>query len=264
MTRSRLAGAALRAHVALVFAFVLAPIALCVAFSFNADRFPTLPLGGFTLEWYRAVWDDPDVWEAAANSLVVSLSTAAIATAIGFATAYTDHRFGFRLKGAYLALALLPPTVPLVILALAMLAWLSRLGLSGTLSGIVAAHSVLTAPFAMAIVRLRLAQMDPSLEAAARNLGASEWRAMGTVVLPFCRPALVAAFCLTAAVSFDEFVIAWFVSGLQKTLPVHVLEIVQGTIDPRVNAIGSLVFVASATLVGAAQLLVMARESARR
>lgn len=247
-------------HLAAVFAFVFAPIALGVAFSFDADRFPTLPIGETTLDWYRAVWADPDVWTAAANSLTVALSTAAIATTIGFATAYTDYRFGFRFKGAYLALSLLPPTIPLIILALAMLAWLSRIGFSGTLFGLIAAHSVLTAPFAMAIVRLRLSQMDESLEAAARNLGASEWRAMGAVVLPFCRPALVAAACLTAAVSFDEFTIAWFVSGLQKTVPVFVLEIVQGSIDPRVNAIGSMVFATSMTLVALAQFLVIARE----
>jgi spermidine/putrescine transport system permease protein len=193
------------------------------------------------------------------RSLAVSLAVAVIATGLGFATAYTDYRFGFRFKGAYLALALLPPTIPLVILALAMLAWFSRLGLSGQLGAVIIAHSVLTAPFAMAIIRLRLEQMDPALEAAAWNLGAGPWTAMRHVILPFCRPAIIAAACLTAAVSFDEFVIAWFVSGLEKTVPVHILEIVQGNIDPQVNAIGSLVFVTSMVLVASAQGFSMLR-----
>ncbi|MEM6944184.1 MAG: ABC transporter permease subunit, partial [Pseudomonadota bacterium] len=130
---------------------------------------------------------------------------------------------------------------------------------SGQLWSVIFAHSVLTSPFAMAIIRLRLEQMDPALEAAAWNLGASEWRAMGTVVLPFCRPAIIAAACLTAAVSFDEFTIAWFVSGLEKTIPVHILEIVQGNIDPQVNAIGSLVFITSMVLVAMAQIFSMLR-----
>ncbi|MEM6488621.1 MAG: ABC transporter permease [Pseudomonadota bacterium] len=250
---------ALGLYVGAVFVFVFAPILFSMVFSFNSDRFPTIPLGDFTLQWYRTVWADPDVWTAAGNSLVVSLSTAAIATGIGFATAYTDFRFGFRFKSAYLALALLPPTIPLIILALATLAWFSRIGLSGSLFAVIAAHSVLTAPFAMAIIRLRLNQMDESLEAAAWNLGASDWRALLTVILPFCRPAIVAAACLTAAVSFDEFTIAWFVSGLNKTIPVHILEIVQGNIDPQVNAIGTVVFVTSMLLVGLAQLLVAFR-----
>ncbi|MEM7498632.1 MAG: ABC transporter permease [Pseudomonadota bacterium] len=264
MKRNAALGWALGIYVGAIFVFVFAPIVLSMIFSFNSDRFPTIPLGSFTLEWYETVWADPDVWTAAVNSLTVSLSSAAIATTIGFATAYTDYRFGFRFKSGYLALALLPPTIPLIILALANLAWFSKIGLSGSLYAIVAAHSVLTAPFAMAIIRLRLNQMDASLEAAAWNLGASEWRAMQTVILPFCRPAIVAAACLTAAVSFDEFTIAWFVSGLNKTIPVHVLEIVQGNIDPQVNAIGSMVFATSMLLVGLAQLLFMFRPGEKR
>ncbi|MEO0763377.1 MAG: ABC transporter permease [Pseudomonadota bacterium] len=254
---ARLLPLALAVWTAAVFAFVFAPIAASVVFSFNSDRFPTIPLGEFTWTWYETVWADPDAWTSTLNSLQVSLASSAIATALGFATAYTDFRFGFRFKPAYLALALLPPTIPLIILALASLAWFSRIGLSGTLWAVIAAHAVLTAPFAMAIIRLRLSQMDASLEAAAWNLGASEARALREVILPFCRPAIISAFCLTAAVSFDEFTIAWFVSGLEKTIPVHVLEIVQGNIDPQVNAIGSMVFGASMALVALAQLVFM-------
>ena len=92
---------------------------------------------------------------------------------MGSATAYTDYRFNFRFKSPYLALILLPPTIPLIIMALAMLAWLSWIGASGQLWSVVIAHSVLTAPFAMAVIRLRLNQIDPNLEAAAWNLGAS-------------------------------------------------------------------------------------------
>ncbi|MGI9523825.1 MAG: ABC transporter permease, partial [Hyphomicrobiaceae bacterium] len=120
---------------------------------------------------------------------------------------------------------------------------------------------VLTAPFAMAIIRLRLHQMDPDLEAAAWNLGASEWRAMRNVIIPFCGPAIASAACLTAAVSFDEFAVAWFVSGLNKTIPVVILEIVQGNIDPQVNAIGSCVFIVSISLVVISQVLFLSRRS---
>jgi spermidine/putrescine transport system permease protein len=195
------------------------------------------------------------------TSIIVSISTACLATFIGFCTAYTDYRYGFRFKGAYLALALLPPTIPLIILALAMLAWFSRIGASGQVWSIIIAHTVLCSPFAMAIIRLRLQQMDRNLEAAAWNLGASEWRSMGQVVLPFTQPAIISALCLTAAVSFDEFAVAWFVSGLNKTVPVIILEIVTGNIDPQVNAIGTFVFITSITLVVIAQILIMARES---
>ena len=244
---------------AVVFVFIFAPIAFSVIVSFNSDRFPTIPLGSFTTHWYETILSDPDVWEAARNSVIVSVSTSILATLLGFCTAYTDYRFNFRFKGPYLALVLLPPTIPLIIMALAMLAWFSKIGVSGQLYAIIIAHTVLTAPFAMAIIRLRLNQMDPALEAAARNLGASEWRTVREVIIPFCRPAILSAACLTAAVSFDEFAVAWFVSGLNKTVPVIILEIVQGNIDPQVNAIGTFVFATSMTLVILAQLVFIAR-----
>ncbi|MGI9406842.1 MAG: ABC transporter permease, partial [Hyphomicrobiaceae bacterium] len=210
--------------------------------------------------WYEAILADPNVWDALRVSAITSVAVSLISTFIGFCTAYTDFRYRFFGKTGYLALALLPPTIPLVIMGLAMLAWLSRIGMSGHLYSIVIAHVVMCTPFAMAIIRLRLAQMDPSLEAAAWNLGASNWRAMRTVIIPFTLPAIVSAMCLTAAVSFDEFAVAWFISGLNKSVPVVILEILRGQVDPRINAIGTFVFLTSMTLVIIAQVLIMTRQ----
>lgn len=257
MNSERVSGWILKAYLLVIFLFVFAPIIASVIFSFNSQRFPTIPLGSFSLEWYEKIFNDADVWTAARTSVIVAICTSVLSTCIGFATAYTDYRYQFRFKGLFLALALLPPTVPLIILALAMLAWFSKIGISGQISSIIFAHTVLCTPFAMAIIRLRLSQMDENLEAAAWNLGASQWATMRAVILPFARPAIIASLCLTAAVSFDEFAVAWFVSGLNKTIPVVILEIVQGNIDPQVNAIGTLVFVTSMTLVIIAQVLIM-------
>ena len=261
MRSSALLTGVLRGYTLLLFIFIFAPIVFSVIFSFNSARFPTISLESFTWHWYETIWNDPDVWQALRNSAIVSLCTSVLATALGFATAYTDYRYNFRFKSAYLALVLLPPTIPLIIMALAMLAWFSKIGASGELWSIIIAHTVLAAPFAMAIIRLRLNQMDRDLESAAWNLGASEWRTMREVIVPFCRPAIISAAFLTAAVSFDEFAIAWFVSGLNKTVPVLILEIVQGNIDPQVNAIGTFVFLVSITLVIAAQVFFSIRQS---
>ena len=245
----------LRVYLIAIFIFVFTPIITSLIFSFNSDRFATIPLGSFTIKWYQLIVSDPDVWEAAVTSVIVAVSSAVISTFIGFCAAYTDFRYSFRLKKAYLALALLPPTIPLIIMALAMLAWYSRIGVSGRVWAIIFAHSVLCAPFAMAIIRIRLQQMDRDLESAAWNLGASDWSSVRMVVVPFTRPAIISALCLTTAVSFDEFIIAWFVSGLNKTIPVVILEILQGNVDPQINAIGTFVFMTSMTLVVIAQLL---------
>jgi len=256
MTGPRLDTLWLKAYVGLALAFVFAPIAVALVFSFNSSRFPTLPLQSFTLEWYEDVASNPELISAFGRSALVALLVAALSTAIGFATAYTDYRFSFRGKGFFVALALLPPTIPSVIMGLAMLAWLSRLAISGTIAAIVVAHTVICIPFATAIIRLRLSEMDAGLELAAWNLGASPWTAVRTLVLPFARRSLLAAMALTAAVSFDEYAVAWFVSGLQKTVPVVVLEILTGNVDPRINAIGAIVFVTSMSLVIAAQILI--------
>ncbi|KAB2884419.1 MAG: ABC transporter permease [Albidovulum sp.] len=259
INRNRAVDVALKAYIVLGYAFVFAPIAASFVFSLNSDRFPSIPLGEFSLEWYKAVASDPLVWQGLRNTLFVGVTVGVIATALGFGAAYTDYRYKFFGKQVYLALALIPPTIPVVILGLAMLAYLSRISLSGNALSVIIAHVVICAPFAMAIIRLRLSQMDPDLEAAAWNLGASEWAAMRHVIVPFTMPAILGALFITMAVSFDEFAIAWFVSGLNETLPVKVLGFLQGQVSPRINAIGTFVFVTSMTLVILAQILLTGR-----
>ena len=245
----------LKLHVGAILVFIFAPILGSFVFSLNSDRFPSLPLGHFSTEWYRLIWEDPFVWTGFFNTVVVGLIVAVIATVLGFGGAYTDYRYKFIGKNVYLALALLPPTIPVVIMGLAMLAFLSRINLSGSAISVIIAHGVMTTPFAMAIIRLRLSQMDPDLEAAAWNLGANEWTTLRHVIIPFTRPALLAALFITMAVSFDEFAVAWFVSGLNETLPVKILGFLQGQVSPRINAIGSLAFLSSITLIVFAQML---------
>lgn len=264
INRSRTVDWALRAYIVLAYAFVFAPIAASFVFSFNSDRFPSIPLGDFSLEWYRAIAADPLVWQGLRNTLFVGVVVGVISTALGFGAAYTDYRYSFFGKQVYLALALLPPTIPVIILGLAMLAYLSRIDLAGSAVSVIISHVVVCAPFAMAIIRLRLSQMDPALEPAAWNLGASEWATMRHVIVPFTRPAIFGALFITMAVSFDEFAVAWFVSGLNETLPVKVLGFLQGQVSPRINAIGTFVFITSMSLVILAQILLTARDTRPR
>ena len=253
---------ALRAYIALALSFIFAPIAASFVFSFNVDRFPSLPLGGFSTIWYEAVANDPLAFEGLRNTLIAGVVVSIVSTMLGFGAAYTDFRYRFFGKTIYVALAMLPPTIPVVILGLAMLAFLSNISLSGAIHSVIIAHVVMCAPFAMAIIRLRLSQMDQSLESAAWNLGASEWMAMRHVIIPFCKPAISASLMITMAVSFDEFAVSWFVSGLNETLPVKILGFLQGQVSPRINVIGTFVFLVSITLVILAQVLIMKRSNA--
>lgn len=253
------------AYTGLVFLFVFLPILTAAVFSFNADRFPGLPWAGFTTDWYVAVLKDGTMQRALLRTLVVAGVAAPLATILGFAAAYVTYSFRFPGVGLYALLIGLPPAVPLVVLGVAMLTFLSRIGMTGTLTGIIAAHVVLCIPFAMALVRMRLSDMDRDIEAAAWNLGASRWAGLRDVIMPFCRPALVASLFLTAAVSFDEFMVAWFISGLNETLPVRLLVLLQsGQVSPKINAAGTLVFGVSIVLVVVAQLLLAASGRAAR
>ncbi|WP_018991954.1 ABC transporter permease [Aromatoleum toluclasticum] len=237
------------AYTGYTFLFILAPIAASLVFSFNADRFPSLPLKGFTTDWYGGTFTDPLVIEAFQRSVMVSVPVALLSTILGFCAAYCDFRFDFRGKSLFSLLMLLPPTIPAVIMGLGMLSYLSRIGLAGEVWAVLISHVVIALPFAMAMIRLRLAQMDSALEEASWNLRASPAQTLWHVVLPFCKQSLVAAFLITAAVSFDEFAVAWFVSGLNETVPVRVLVFLQGQVSPVINAIGTAVFTSSILLV---------------
>lgn len=234
--------------------FVLTPMVVIVVFSFDANRFPTLPWGGFTLAWHREALGDAMIVSAIWNSILVSLGTAVIATVLGFCAAYLDYRYSFFGKRSLMLIIAVPPAVPVTILGMAMLAALSRTPVFGTPMGIIACHVAIAVSFAMALIRLRLNDLGPDMEQAAWNLGASTGGALRHVVIPFCRPSLIAAFCLSAAVSFDEFMVAWFVGGVNETLSVRVFNMLLGQVNPKINAIGTLVLITSIGLVTLAQI----------
>ena len=251
----RVIGVLSRAYIALAFAFIFAPIATLVVFAFNKDRFPSLPWKGFSLHWFSTIWHDGAVRAAATQSVVVAVVVATLATVLGAAAAYFVSRWDFPGKTAYLGIIVAPPCIPLLILGLALLIFMRQIHLANSLRTVVISHTVIAAPFAFGIVRMRLAELDPHLEQAAWNLGASEWRAIREIVLPQAIPALVAAFLLSMTVSWDEFVVAWFVSGLEVTLPVQIWTSFQAEISTAVNAIGTIAFVVSISFVVLAEVL---------
>jgi len=263
-TLTRLSRTLQYAGVLALFAFIAAPMLVIIVYSFDANRFPAIPWGGFSLEWHRAILADEMVIDAFKNSVMVGLGTAVFSTGLGFAAAYLDYRYRFRGQSSFVLLVAIPPAVPATILGMAMLAFLSRMGLFGRTETIMACHVAIAASFSMAIIRLRLGELGADLEQAAWNLGASPFTALVRVVIPFCKPALIASFFLSAAVSFDEFMIAWFVGGVHETLPVRILNLLQGQVNPKINAIGTVVLVISITLVLLAQRFVGVRAGQQR
>lgn len=244
-----------RVYALAVFVFILSPLVVSSIFSLNSDRFPSLPLKDFTLDWYVQTFQDPLVIDAFKRSFLVAIPVGLVSTLLGFCAAYTDYRHSFRGKSIFNMLMLLPPTIPPVIMGLAMLSYLSRINLAGNVYSIFISHVVTGIPFAMALIRIRLGQMDASLEEAAWNLRTSPTKTLLHVVIPFCAQSMFAAFLITTAVSFDEFAVAWFVSGLDETVPVRVLVFLQGQVSPKINAIGTVIFGTSILLVALGMLV---------
>ncbi|HEX2891241.1 ABC transporter permease [Vineibacter terrae] len=231
-----------RFYLVIGYLFLVLPIATMIVFSFQKGQFAAIPGQGWSLRWYDKLLEDGTLLEALRNSLIVSPLAATGACVLGFFAAYAVNRFKFRGRGAFSVLLVLPVLIPPLILGVAFLGLLSRIGLQGQLSSVLLTHVVVVTAPAMAVIQLRLGQMPRSLEEAAWDLGATELQTLYKVVLPFALPGIAGGWLLAFTFSFDEFIIAWFVSGFEQTLPVAVYAYIVGSVDPSLNAVGSIVF----------------------
>ena len=196
------------------------PIGLLFLFSFNGNTILTFPLEELTLDWYGEAFADVALLEAARNSLVVAVGSATVATALGLAVSIAFIRFRFRGRTPLLALAVLPLVVPFIVLGVSLFLLFSFVDLPRSLLTIGAGHVVIALPFATLILLARMSGMDPALEDAAMDLGASYLTTLRTVVLPLIGTALLSAWLTCFIVSFDEVAIALFLAGGDPTFPV--------------------------------------------
>jgi len=211
----------LRGYFGAMLVLLFVPIALLFVFSISENRALTFPIKGFTLDWYRHIPDIEGLLGAARNSLVVAVSVATIATALGTAVTIALLRFQFVGRRALTAAGILPLVVPYVVLAAALLLLFRGLGLPLSLYTVGAAHVVVALPFAILIMVARMIGMDPALEDAAMDLGSTYPGALRRVVLPLMGPALLSAWITCFVVSFDEVALANFLVGTgEPTFPV--------------------------------------------
>ncbi|RWC33553.1 ABC transporter permease [Mesorhizobium sp.] len=246
-----------RVYLGVAFVFLFLPIITLLVFSFQKNQYASIPGQGWSLRWYEKLFSDDMLLSALSNSLIVSPIAATVASIIGFCAAYAVNRFVFPGRSTLAVVIVLPILIPPLILGIGFLGLLSRLHLEGQLLSVIIAHVALTTPAAMAIIQLRLSQLPASLEEASWNLGATEWQTLWKVVLPCAASGIAGGWLLAFTFSFDEFVIAWFVSGFQPTLPVTIYTYLAASADPSLNAIASIIFVFSGLLLAGAELLVI-------
>jgi spermidine/putrescine transport system permease protein len=240
---------------AAVYAFLYAPIAVLVVFSFNASRL-SASWDGFSLAWYGRLLDNPQILASLRNSLVAAAATTVLATAIGTAAALAFHRYRFRRQGVLDGLLTLPIVVPEIVMASSLLLLFASIGLHLGMLTIVLAHVAFSVSYAVVVVRARLAGFDRSLEEAAMDLGAGPWRTFWRVTLPGIAPGVLAAALLVFALSIDDYVITSFVAGVgSTTLPIHIYSMVRSGITPEINAISTVLLAATGLLLYAAYRL---------
>jgi len=236
-------------YAALLYAFLHLPLLILIAFSFNSSRFSVWE--GFSLNWYRAMWTNTQMAEAAWNSVIIAASSSLLATAIGTAAAYGMWKRKAPLLQVSLYLTLVTPEIVTGIALLALFQWIFRwmpfrLGL-GT---VILAHVAFSIAYVAIVLTARLRTMDPALEEAALDLGASEWTAFRRVTLPLLAPAMGAAALLALVVSFDDYVITSMVAGVDsETLPMVIYAMARRGVNPVLNAVSSVMVVFFGSLI---------------
>lgn len=243
---------------AAVLFFLFAPLAVVVLFSFHSSPSLTLPFRGFSLRWYEKVVTDPDLGAALIRSLVVATSTAVVTLVLGTSAAYAISRARPTwLRTALTVLFFVPIAVPGLFLGLALVSFFLRVGVKPSLGTVLLAHCVYTFPFFLLIARMALDRLDPALEEAAADLGASRWQVFTRVVLPITWPVLAGAAALAFMLSFDEFLMTFFVAGQDQTLPLYLFGVLRRSIDPTINVISTLLLAITLAVTLAGTFMLM-------
>jgi len=234
----------------LLYLFLYAPIAVVVVYSFNAARYGG-PWRGFTLRWYATLLDNEEKLTAALNTLELGVVSTILATLLGTGLGFGLSRYTFPGKKLFSWLMYIPVVIPDIVMAIAMLMfyalvreWLGLFEMGMTT--MILAHVTFQIPFVAIVVRSRMVGMDPAIEEAAHDLGASSLQTFVHVTLPMILPAVVAGAALAFTLSIDDFVVSFFTTGPgATTLPILIYSSVKRGITPDINALSTLIVAAS-------------------
>ena len=224
-------------YMGVIFLLMYIPIAVVIVFSFNESKLP-VSFTGFSLKWYQQLFADRDMLEALKNSLVLGVLSCGLSAVIGTLGAVGLSRIHWKTKGALEYISILPLMIPEIILGMVLMAFFYMLGLPFGMLTILIGHTVFCVPYILMEVKARLVGMDPSLEEAARDLGAGAFRAFLDITLPLIMPAVISGSLLAFAMSMDDVVISIFVNGPRiSTLPIKVYTQLKTGVTPEINAL---------------------------
>ena len=245
---------ALGGYSILYLVFIYLPVLFLPLFSFNDGIYVAFPLKGFTTRWYAEMAGNEALLQALKNSVMVGGTVAVIATVLGTLAARAFTRYRFAGRKPLFGIIVIPLVVPGIILGVALLVMSNRIGVELSLFTIGASHLLITTPFATLIMISRLEGFDPNLEEASQDLGETGWMTFWRVTFPLALPGIVASLLLSFTESFDEFILAFFLSGTEATLPLYIWGQLRFPARlPMVLALGTAILVASFVVIAFAE-----------
>jgi len=243
-------------YAVVLFAFLYLPVGVLALFSFVDNDVSALPLGSFTLQWYRDVVSDPQVIDALRNSIMVAIVAVAIATAVGVPGALLVDRYDFPGKRVFQKFALLPLLLPGVITGVAFQTFFQMIDVKRSLMTVALAHGTALVSTMLTTVYARLLRLDRTPEQASLDLGIPPVKTFFKVTLPAIRTSVIAGALLAFTLSFDEIPVTIFTIGPDSTLPMYIWSALRsGKQLPSLNALAVLIVIAGAILVIAAAML---------
>lgn len=243
------ADTAFMTFVALLMAFLYIPIWVLITFSFSSSRSLTWPIPGFTLDWYRKLFANADLLTAVWNSFYVATFATLLALVVGVAAAMALDRYDFPGKTLFRRLILLPITLPGIVTGISMLNMFSLFGFPLSLETVIFGHATALLGVVVTQVYARLQRLPKSLAEASGDLGATPMRTFLYVTLPNLRSAIIGAGLLSFVLSFDEIPVTFFLTGRDNTLPMYIYSTMRRGVTPEINAVGTLIVLASLVLI---------------
>lgn len=232
----------------IVYLFLYIPLCVVVMFSFSSTK-STVAFSSFTLEWYAQLFKDTGLMQALLHSLQVSLTAVFIAIVIGTSGAFFIVRGKFPGKRLFMTLSQLPLILPGIIVGIALLIFFINLKVSLSMFTILIGHVAFTTPVIMFQVASRLQRLGTTYEDAAKDLGANPFKAFFLITLPMIKTAIIGGSLLAFAISFDEIIITYFLTGTWTTLPVYIYGMMRFGLSPQVYAISTVILVLSFVVI---------------
>ncbi|CAN7627121.1 ABC transporter permease [Phyllobacterium sp. LjRoot231] len=253
----------LKTYAFLYIVFLYLPVIFLPIFSINTSATPKFPLSGFTFKWYGDLTRTPALTDAAWNSLLVGVSASLLSTIFGICAARAITRYRFPGRRSINGLLMAPLVLPEIIVAVSMLLVMLQLGLNLSLITVVFGHVLICIPYSLSVLTSGFEGFDRSLEEASADLGESAFGTFWRVTLPMVSPAIISSLLVSFTISLDEFIMAFFLTGTDATLPVYIWGQLRFAAKlPGVLALGTLLLVGSIVLLMIAEIV--RRRASRR